>query len=131
MTKWTKKDVFLTVSINLLAALIAFAIAGSGLSFSVYALFFVPLAFTAVLAWLLNKRGRRVRFLAALLALLDGLLLVALMNSNGVTRMIDRLTGYYNVEAITFLLAIPLCYGLGLLIGLGLGSLLAQPGKRG
>ena len=136
MKKWTKVDVFLTVCTILFSILLARLAAGfyAGHTDTPHYLDFlvlIPLVFAALLGWFLKKRGRRLRFLAGLLAGFDGLLLAGSIRFDVTLKIVRTLTGCNNGEALGFALLIPLLCGCGLLIGLGLGTLLALPGKRG
>lgn len=136
MKKWTKHDVFLTISTTLFSTVLAylsarFCAGRTGTGHYLGFLVLVPLVCTALLAWVLKKRGRRLRVFAGLLAGFDTLLLVGAFKLDVTTQIVYVLTGHYNAEAAAFALLIPLLCGLGMLIGLGLGALLARPGKRG
>ena len=136
MRKWTKTDIFLTVCTILFSILLARLAAGfyAGRTDTPHYLDFlvlIPLVFAALLGWFLKKRGRRLRFLAGLLVGFDGLLLAGSIRFDVTLKIIRTLTGYNNGETLGFALLIPLLCGCGLLIGVGLGALLARLRKEG
>ena len=127
MTNWTKNDVFLSVCTILFSTVLAWLLAGL---YSIYMLNLVPLMFTAPLAWLLKKRGKRLRFFAGTVAAFDVLLLAGVVNLNMTIQVIQTLTGYSNGEVVAFSLLLPLFCGCGILAGLGLGALVARLGSE-
>ena len=135
MTKWTKHDVFLTVSTLLFSTVLAYFSAGfyagrTDTSHYLDFLILVPLVFAALLAWFLKKRGRHLRFFAGLLAVFDVLLLAGSVRFDITMKIVRTLTGYNNGEAVAFTLLILLLCGWGMLAGLGLGALLARLIRR-
>ena len=136
MTKWTRYDVFLTICTVLFSTVLAQLVAGFYTNYTdtphyLDVLVLVPLTCSALLAWFLKKRGRRLRFFAGLLAGFDVLLLAGAHHFNVTLKIVRTLTGYNNGEAVAFIVMIPLlCCGLGMLPGIGLGALLARLGRR-
>lgn len=78
----------------------------------------------------LQKRGFRLLAYAAILAFLTLLHLVLACDSVAVTKLVDRLTGYYELEATAFYLLYANLFFIGFSVGSALGALMRRYGKR-
>ena len=124
MRPWTPKDLALAGVGNLLTAALTFAlipVMGNLRPISPWlylgALLALPLAGSAVTAFLLKRRG--VRLWGAVCVL--GLFLIALFLMaqalTPVTKFVSYITGHYNSEAMAFSLLFAMVYCGGLLAG--------------
>ena len=89
--------------------------------FSCFFLFLVPLACSTATACRLKGRGR---IYTAILAVLEGMLLLLCRNITAAAGLWYRLTGHYNLEAAGFSLLFTVLFNTGLLTGAGLGRLI-------
>lgn len=96
---------------------------------SLSSLFLVPVIGTAFLVRFLNRRGKRVRPAATVLAVVMALLGLAGKYLSEFTRFVKLITGYYNAEAIGFFLLMMLLMFGGALTGIGIGCLISAKPK--
>lgn len=87
-------------------------------------LFLVPLACSTAAACGLKGRGFRLRIYAAILAVLEGTLLLLCRDITAAAGLRYRLAGHYNLEAAGFSLLFTVLFNTGLLTGAGLGRLI-------
>lgn len=78
----------------------------------------------------LQKRGFRLLVYAAILAFLTLLHIVLACDSVAVTKLLNRLTGYYELEATAFYLLYANLFFIGFSVGGGFGGLIWRYGKR-
>ena len=78
----------------------------------------------------LQKRGFRLLVYAAMLAFLTLLHMVLACDSVAVTKLVDRLTGYYELEATAFYLLYANLFFIGFSVGSAFGGLVWKYRKR-
>lgn len=78
----------------------------------------------------LQKRGFRLLVYAAILAFFTVLHLALACDSVAVTKLLDRLTGYYQLEATAFYLLYANLFFIGFSVGSGIGAFLWRYRKR-
>ena len=78
----------------------------------------------------LQKAGFRLLVYAAILAFLTLLHLILACNSVAAANLLNRLTGYYNMETVVFYLLYANLFFIGFSVGSGLGSLMWRYSKR-
>ena len=78
----------------------------------------------------LQKRGFRLLAYAVILAFFTLLHIVLACDSVAATKLVDRLTGYYELEATAFYLLYANLFFIGFSVGSALGALMRRYGKR-
>ena len=124
MKSWTWKDLALAVLGNLLTIAVTFALAPAvGRLFDADARIFLltlalfPLAGSAVMAFLLKRRGVRLWKAVCVLALFLIALFLMAQALTPVTKFFSYITGHNNSEAMAFSLLYAMIYCGGLLAG--------------
>ena len=97
---------------------------------SLSSLFLVPLIGTANLVCFLKKRGKRIWPATVVLTLAIALFGLAGKYLAEFTRLVNRVTGYYNAEANGFFLLMTLLMCGGALLGFGAGSFLVRMTRK-
>nr|WP_325246231.1 hypothetical protein [uncultured Oscillibacter sp.] len=124
MKSWTWKDLALAVLGNLFTAALTFALAtvigyllSANTPLSLLMLFTFPLAGSALMAFLLKRRGLRLWKAVCILILFLIALFLMGQDLHPVTKFFSRITGHYNPEAMGFSLLYAMIYCGGLLAG--------------
>lgn len=132
-TKWSKFEILVTgLSVAIMPLTAWLLAAGCSLLgrntalLSFAAFFFVPLFGTALLVRFLKRRGKRVLPAAVAATVLVVLLSLALKNHVKFARLVNQITGYYNLEGSYFLALFALLICGGALVGIGAGALLSK-----
>lgn len=137
MKSWTWKDLALAVLGNLLTIAVTFALAPAiGRLFDadarifLLAMFLLPLAGSAAMAFLLKRRGVRLWKAVCLLGLFVLALFLMAQDLHPVTKFFSHITGHYNPEAMGFSLLYAAIYCGGLLAGTLPGWLIYRLTRR-
>lgn len=124
MKSWTWKGLALAVLGNLFTATLTFALAtvigyllSANTPLSLLMLFTFPLAGSALMAFLLKRRGLRLWKAVCILILFLIALFLMGQDLHPVTKFFSRITGHYNPEAMGFSLLYAMIYCGGLLAG--------------
>lgn len=78
----------------------------------------------------LHKKGFRLFAYTAILVFLDILHIILACNSVAATNLVDKLTGYYNLEATAFYLLFAILFLTGFSVGSGVGYFTWRYRKR-
>lgn len=137
-SNWSKFEIMVTVlsviAIPLTARVALVALAFAGISTAIpsviISLFFVPLICTALLVNFLKSRDKRVWPATAVLSVFLLLFGTAHRFNVEFTKLIDLVTGYYNLETIGFYTFFALLICGGSLVGIVVGVLLAALNRK-